>query len=51
MKNHKIKFFLYKQSGGEENNRRRAHTYTELIPILSFKIKYWGLHYFYSVHD
>ena len=29
MKNHKIIFFL-KQSRGEENNRRRAHTSTRL---------------------
>ena len=30
MKNHKIIFFL-KQSRGEENKRRRAHTYTQLL--------------------
>ena len=32
MKNYKINFF-FKQSRGEENNRRRAHTFTRLIYI------------------
>ena len=30
LKNHKIKFFFFKQSRGEENNIRRAHTSTQL---------------------
>ena len=32
MKNYKIIFFK-KQNRGEENNRRRAHTFTQLIYI------------------
>ena len=42
MKNYKI---IKKKSKGEENNIRTAHTSTQLLK------KYWGLLYFYSVHD
>ena len=45
MKNHKIINFFFKQSKGEENNIRKAHTSTRLKKI------YWDLLYFYSVHD
>ena len=45
MKNHKIIIFFLKQSKGEENNIRKAHTSTRLKKI------YWDLLYFYSVHD
>ena len=39
MKNHKIKKKNFKQSKGEENNRRRAHTYTQLLKkILGFAL-------------
>ena len=44
MKNHKIKFFFNKL---EEKKIKKE----ELIPLLSLKNKYWGLHYFNSVHD
>ena len=44
MKNHKINFFFNKL---EEKKIKKE----ELIPLLSLKKKYWGLHYFNSVHD
>ena len=50
-KNHKfIYIFIYLLlSRGEENNRKRAYTSTRLNKLK--KKKYWGLHYFYNIHD
>ena len=50
-KNHKfiyifISLLLWR---GEENNRKRAYTYTRLHKLK--KKTYWGLHYFYNIHD
>ena len=44
MKNHKIIFFFNKL---EEKKIKKE----ELIPLLSLKKIYWGLFYFYIVHD
>ena len=51
-KNHKfIYIFIYfLLSRGEENNRKRAYTSTRLNKLKK-KITYWGLHYFYNIHD
>ena len=42
MKNYKIIFFK-KQNRGEENNRRRAHTFTQLIYIYIYIFIYFGV--------
>ena len=39
MKNHKINLFIFKYKVDEKKIKEE-----ELIPILSFKKKYWGLH-------
>ena len=46
MKNHNIYIYIYFNKVEE-----KKITQEELIPLLGFQKKYWGLHCFYSVHD
>ena len=47
----KITFKKYMKNHKMNKIEENKITIKELIPLISFKKKYWDLHCFYSVHD
>ena len=52
IKNHNIYIYIYIYIYIDINKvEEKKITEEELIPLLSFKKKYWSLHHFYNVYD